>query len=148
LRHRPNNDVGTARRGYAAAMALVCVVGALAGCEQPPQPKLAPSRPIERPTFKLAAGPTAQARLSVPAAALVNRGGIPGVFVLQRAAPFPPPVNDAEGNALPEARFRMVKPGRTAGGRVEILSGLSGDEVLVLGDLGSIHDGSPILARR
>ena len=70
-----------------------------------------------------------QPNILIPARALVERGGFPGVFVLSPAR---------------EARFRMVRVGRVDGGRAEILSGLHGDETLVLGDLSAVHDGSPI----
>jgi len=65
----------------------------------------------------------------VPQSALVVRGGIPGVFVL------------SETN---QARFRMVRTGKNVNGRIEILSGLSGSETLVTGDLRDVHDGSPV----
>jgi hypothetical protein len=47
-------------------------------------------------------------------------------------------------NPSGEARFRMVRPGRVVGGETEILAGLAGDETLVLGELKTLHDGSPI----
>jgi hypothetical protein len=53
---------------------------------------------------------------------------VPGVFVLE---------ND-------EARFRMVRTGKLGATRIEILSGLFGNEVLLLGDLDQVHDGSPV----
>ena len=59
---------------------------------------------------------------------MVIRNGISGVFVL-------------ENN---EARFRMVRLGKTGTGKVEILSGLFGNETLVVGGLEAVHDGSPI----
>ena len=43
-----------------------------------------------------------------------------------------------------QARFRMVRTGKIVNDRVEILSGLSGSETLVAGDLQDVHDGSPI----
>jgi multidrug efflux pump subunit AcrA (membrane-fusion protein) len=97
----------------------------LAGCgKKTAQP--AALVPLPRPVVTL----DAQAgRVLVPAAALVERGGIPGVFVL---------------NAENQARFRMVRTGKHLNGRVEILSGLSGGETLVAGDLREVHDGSPI----
>lgn len=70
-------------------------------------------------------------KIRIPRQALVERGGIPGVFVLSKEA---------------QARFRMVRAGRTFDAQVEILSGLHGDETLVLGDLAAVHDGSPIIA--
>mgnify|MGYP003416264744 FL=1 len=102
---------------------------ALAGCDKKP-PEAPPSLPrVERPVLALNLKPGATLRINIPRAALVERGGIPGVFVLNEAG---------------EARFRLVRPGRTSGTQTEILSGLHGDETLVLGDLGAVHDGTPI----
>jgi len=67
--------------------------------------------------------------MRIPAAAITDLGGIPGVFVL----------TDEH-----VARFRMIRAGKDAGGRVEVLSGLTGGEMLVGGDLRDVHDGSPI----
>ena len=66
--------------------------------------------------------------ITIPHPALITREGIPGVFVL-------------ENN---EARFRMVRPGKINAGRVEILSGLKGNETLVTGELNAVRDGSPV----
>lgn len=86
----------------------------------------APLAALARPTLTL----DAQAgRVLVPQSALVERGGIPGVFVL------------TEEN---QARFRMVRTGKNLNDRVEILSGLSGSETLVAGNLRDVHDGSPV----
>ena len=71
-------------------------------------------------------------RILIPQLALVERGGIPAVFVLQ-------------DDAL--ARFRMVRIGKAYGGQVEILAGLTGTETLVLGDLSGVRDGSLITKR-
>jgi len=68
-------------------------------------------------------------RVLLPQSVLVERGGVPGVFVL------------TDEN---QARFRMVRTGRNINGRVEILSGLGGSETLVTGDLRDVHDGSPV----
>ena len=38
----------------------------------------------------------------------------------------------------------MVRTGKNVNGRIEILSGLSGSETLVTGDLRDVHDGSPV----
>jgi hypothetical protein len=59
---------------------------------------------------------------------LVSRDAVPGVFVL-------------ENN---QARFRMVLPGKRSGTKVEILSGLFGNEELLSDDLAAMHDGSPV----
>jgi len=100
----------------------------LPGCQdKPPVPP--PSLPsLERPVLTLRLEPDALSTLTILRPALIERGGIPGVFVL-------------ENN---QARFRMVRPGKTIAARVEVLSGLHGDEILVLGDLAEVHDGSPI----
>lgn len=101
----------------------------LAGCDKKP-PEAPPTLPrVERPVLALNLKPEATLRIKIPRAALVERGGIPGVFVLNEAG---------------EARFRLVRPGRTGGTQVEILSGLHGSETLVLGDLAAVHDGTPI----
>ena len=101
----------------------------LAGCgKKAPTPP--PSLPrVDRPVLSLQVKPAELLRIRIPRQALVERGGIPGVFVLSPAG---------------EARFRMVRPGGTRGTQVEILSGLRGDETLVLGNLADVHDGSPI----
>jgi hypothetical protein len=102
---------------------------ALASCEKKP-PEAPPSLPrVERPVLALNLKPGATLRIKIPRVALVERGGIPGVFVLSEAG---------------EARFRLVRPGRTSDSLVEILSGLHGNETLVLGDLAAVHDGTPI----
>ncbi|MGC8504644.1 MAG: efflux RND transporter periplasmic adaptor subunit [Acidithiobacillus sp.] len=67
----------------------------------------------------------------VPASALQDRAGIPGVFVV-----------DAQGLA----HYRMVRPGKPVAGGVEILSGLSSGEAVVAGNLAEIDNGSRIKA--
>jgi len=110
------------------AVALLLAL-ALTGCEKKP-PEAPPSLPrVERPLLALNFKPGVTLRIKIPRAALVERGGIPGVFVLNEAG---------------EARFRLVRLGRTSDTQVEILSGLHGNETLVLGDLGAVHDGTPI----
>ena len=114
-----------------ARLVLVAMLSALplAGCQKKP-PAPPPSLPqVDRPVFSLQVTPAELLRIRIPRQALVERGGIPGVFVLSPAG---------------EARFRMVRSGGTLGAQVEILSGLHGDETLVLGDLAEVHDGSPI----
>ncbi|MBU2768480.1 efflux RND transporter periplasmic adaptor subunit [Acidithiobacillus ferrivorans] len=65
----------------------------------------------------------------VPAAALLDRAGIPGVFVV-----------DARGIA----HYRMVRPGQRTPEGVEILSGLSVGETVVMGDLAAVNNGDHI----
>jgi hypothetical protein len=86
----------------------------------------APLAALARPVLILDAK---AGRVLVPQSALVERGGIPGVYVL------------TEEN---QARFRMVRTGKNVNDRVEILSGLRGSETLVVGDLRDVHDGSPV----
>ena len=86
----------------------------------------APLAALARPVLILDAK---AGRVLVPQSALVERGGIPGVYVL------------TEEN---QARFRMVRTGKIVNDRVEILSGLGGGETLVAGDLQDVRDGSPI----
>ena len=106
------------------------VVLALAGCHKKPEVP-PPSLPhLERPIHALNFKSGELLKIKIPRQALVERGGIPGVFVLSEAG---------------EARFRLVRPGRTVDTQVEILSGLHGTETLVLGDLAAVHDGSPVI---
>jgi hypothetical protein len=86
----------------------------------------APLAALARPVLAL---DTKAGRVLVPQSALIERGGIPGVFVM---------------TGENQARFRMVRTGKIVNDRVEILSGLSGSETLVAGDLRDVHDGSPI----
>jgi multidrug efflux pump subunit AcrA (membrane-fusion protein) len=108
-----------------AVVLAVVVFLLLAGCGRKAAAP-APDAALVRPVVTLR---TDSARVRVPQAALIERGGITGVFVLA-----------ADG----VARFRLVRTGKRSDGRVEVLSGLSGDETLVLGDLGNVRDGSPI----
>lgn len=106
---------------------LLATAGVLAACSSAPAPTPPLALPaLARPTATAAA--PARGNVHVPRGALVERGGAPGVFVL------------ADG----QARFRMVRVGKTVGERVEIISGLKGGEALVLGDLAEVHDGSPV----
>jgi predicted small lipoprotein YifL len=105
---------------------LALAVVALAACGRKPEPPQLPG--IERPVLVLTAAAKTPSGVRVPRAAYVERAGVPGVFVLQENL----------------ARFRMVKAGRTQGADLEILSGLTGTETLVLGDLKTVRDGSPL----
>lgn len=107
------------------------IAAVLSACGQPPPPTSAPPLPrLERPTLAV---PAAGAQtISIPRTTLVERAGLPGVFVL---------------SAQSQARFRLVRPGKLHGDRIEILSGLRGGEILVVGELGGVRDGSPIEAK-
>lgn len=139
-RRRPRRG----RESRWAALAWGCAL--LVACEGPHPP----APPVARAVLERPVAPVQQdasGRLYVPRAALLERGGIPGVFVLQAPAPSPPPVAGPDGAPLARARFRMVRPGRAVEGRVEVLSGLEAGERLVLGGLEEVLDGSPIVVR-
>jgi len=104
---------------------LVALTASACGREAPPAP--GPELPaLQRPLYALAV--TAGERLRIPRSALVTRGGVPGVYVMDQG----------------QARFRMVRPGRQRDGMIEIGAGLLGDEQLVVGDLAAVHDGTPV----
>ena len=117
--------------GLARFVPALIVALALTGCHATPGTPPVSLPALERPVLTLHVKPEDQLKIDIPRAALVERGGIPGVFVLNRDG---------------AARFRMVRAGDTRGRQTEILSGLHGDETLVLGDLSAVHDGSPITA--
>ena len=71
--------------------------------------------------------------LTIPAAALVQRGQIAFVFVVDQGA---------------MARLRAVSSGATANGRVELLAGLADGDVLVLNPPPALTDGHPVQAAR
>jgi RND family efflux transporter MFP subunit len=67
--------------------------------------------------------------LRVPAAALAERAGILGVFVV-----------DAQGIA----RYRMVRTGATADGQVDIQSGLAAGEKVVISNVAGLENGDKV----
>ncbi|HET9317574.1 MAG TPA: efflux RND transporter periplasmic adaptor subunit, partial [Vicinamibacteria bacterium] len=69
------------------------------------------------------------ARLSVPAAALVRRGGLAGVFVVADA----------------RARLRWVAVGAPRGERIEVRAGVGAGEEVVI-DPGVLEDGALVSA--
>ena len=100
----------------------------LGGCQQQtPMTSRPQLQALERPLLEL--NTPQDQRLLIPQAAVTERAGIPMVFVLQQG----------------EARARMIKSGKRIGQQLEIISGLMGDETLVLGPFDAVHDGSPIL---
>lgn len=111
---------------------LPWIVIGLVSCRPPPEPTPVPRlEPLPRPVTSVPAQ-QGDSLLSVPEDVVVRRGGLIGVFVL---------LED-------HARFQWVRTGHRHPGRVEILSGLHGGELLVGGDLGEVRDGTPITARR
>ena len=108
----------------AALIAAILVLSLVACGREAPAP--ATAAPLARPVVTLTAK---DSTVLVPRALIVERGGLPGVFVL---------------NADGIARFRLVRTGHGRDSRVEIVSGLSGEETLVAGDLGEVRDGSAI----
>jgi len=97
----------------------------IAACGQK-APEIVSTPAVSRPLVTLQ---ERNGRVLVPQTAITHQGGTPGVYVL---APDQ------------TARFRMVRTGKSYDGRVEILSGLTGNEVLVAGD---VRDGSLIQPR-
>jgi len=114
------------RHSIRSSAVLMLTILSLAACGKKPDVPAPVGAVLTRPLVTLDAR---RGRVAVPTALVVERGGIPGVFVV---------------SAENQARFRMVRTGKNLNGRVEILSGLSGGETLVAGDLRDVHDGSPI----
>lgn len=83
---------------------------------------------IESHVITLNMEPNSAKPIWIPQTLLVSRDAVPGVFVL-------------ENN---QARFRMVLPGKHSRSKVEILSGLFGNETLLSDELDAMHDGSPV----
>jgi membrane fusion protein, multidrug efflux system len=74
--------------------------------------------------------PTGSSRmLAVPRAAVLQRAGITGVFVV-----------DDQGNA----QYRMIRTGRMVNGQVEVLSGLNPGERVVTGNAEAVDNGDKV----
>jgi RND family efflux transporter MFP subunit len=95
----------------------------LAKLDLPPSPELWSGR-FGRLMLVTGAQPT----VSVPASAVVRRGQLEGVFVVDAGI----------------TRLRLVRSGRLANGRLAIASGLSGRERVVLGGADSLVDGQRV----
>lgn len=116
------------RRRLALFLVLAGLIG---GCTRAPEP----TPPLELPALERPTAPVtrpARGNIEVPRSALVELGGVPGVFVVEDG----------------RARFRMVRLGAVTRDRAEVLSGLEGGEMLVLGDLADVRDGSPLRSRQ
>jgi RND family efflux transporter MFP subunit len=71
--------------------------------------------------------------LTMPAAAVLDRAGITGVFVV-----------DAQG----AAQYRMVRIGKVEGSLVEVLSGLNAGERVVSGNAQAVNNGDKVSAQK
>jgi RND family efflux transporter MFP subunit len=77
--------------------------------------------------------------LMVPAGALVARGQLEGLFVVEEAG-----AGEAGGEGSPTARLRWVRAGERRGDDVEILSGLAEGERYVVDPPAGLVDGTPL----
>jgi len=103
-------------------------VSMFVACSDPVPPPVQPAPPVERQVYQVGN----EQPLAVPRAALVERAGITGIYVRDHG----------------RARFRMVKTGvALPGNKIEIVSGLKGSEIAVLGELSDLYDGRPVSAR-
>lgn len=106
---------------------LLAGVLLLTGCHEAPVASPAVDRPlVEREVTQLAI--RAGTPVRIPVETQVMLAGTPGVFVLS-------------GH---QARFRMVKSGKRYGDEIDIISGLQGDEALVMPPYDGVYDGSPV----
>lgn len=109
---------------------FLSLTSALVGCHSAPAPTAPATLPtLTRPVTTLTAA-AAEQNVWIARDAVVVRNGIPGVYVLHDG----------------RARFRMIRRGRNQDSRVQVVSGLRGDETLVLGNYAELHDGSPVVA--
>lgn len=118
-----------ASHGLRIGMALTLL--SLAACHGAEAPTAPVERPLLERTLHTLDGMSAQGIVMLPDELLLERAGIPGVFVLTEPG---------------TARFRMVKTGKQQGDRIGVTSGLRGDEILVGGPYDTMLDGSPIRA--
>ncbi len=105
----------------------------LAACAHKPPPPAPPAArpPVTRATLRLHAPADLDAHgdVVIPKDAIIHQGGLPGVFVLSPRG---------------RARFRLIKIGAIGPRVAQILSGLRGNETLVLPPFRGVYDGSPI----
>lgn len=112
---------------------LLGALALLTGCEHGPAPSAPTALPaLERAVFRVDAGTASTLNVQIPRAAFIERGGLPGVFVL-----------DPTGRA----RFRLVRLGKISGDRFEVISGVRAGDLLLRGDLTQVRDGSPITTK-
>ena len=110
--------------------AAMLLLGACAHKPPPPAPPAA-RPPVTRATLRLPAPADLDAHgdVVIPKDAIIHQGGLPGVFVLSPRG---------------RARFRLIKIGAIGPRVAQILSGLRGNETLVLPPFRGVYDGSPI----
>ncbi|WP_298186115.1 hypothetical protein [Acidiferrobacter sp.] len=116
----------------AGCLPLAAMLLMVACARKPPMPAPAAARPtVTRATLRLQtpADLDTHGDVVIPMNAIVHQGSLPGVFVLSPHG---------------RARFRLIKIGATRDGRAQILSGLNGNETLVLPPFHGVYDGSPV----
>lgn len=109
-----------------SVLLVIAATMLLASCHDVPHVAPVIDRPlVERDVTDIEKN--SRGNVLIPAAARVDLAGTPGVFVLQNN----------------QARFRMIKTGKQQGTRIEVSSGLSGNELIIMGPYDDIYDGSP-----
>ena len=76
---------------------------------------------------------TADGSIRISSALILQHIGTDGVFILSTDK---------------RARFRMVKAGKKSGKKINISSGLTGDEQILTGPYDSVFDGSPVRLKK
>lgn len=112
--------------GVALVLAVIALL--VSACSRDEAPVIAELPALSRPLLTLAEVSASPSAVMVPRNSVVIRGGATGVFVLQDN----------------QARFRLIRLGKSVGSQKQVLSGLHGDETLIVGNLSDVHDGSPI----
>lgn len=94
---------------------------------------------LPNPDFTLPAGLSGIAKikskgttavLMIPSNAVANRGGIPNVALVENG----------------KVKFQAIKPGRTLGPKIEILSGLTADGQVIISPNSLLREGDPVSA--
>lgn len=111
---------------HSSVLLITAATMLLSSCHDAPQVTPVIDRPlVERDVTSVEKN--SRGNVLIPAAARVNLAGTPGVFVLKKN----------------QARFRMIKTGKQQGTRIEVSSGLAGNERIIMGPYDDIYDGSP-----
>lgn len=144
----PEADIGLIRTGQTARVTLPALPGSefmgsviLVGVAADPNSRTFSAKiSVPNPGLQLKAGMIAEA--NIEASGTVDAVVIPGEAI----------VHDAQGSTLvyvyyPESKrvhARRVEPGEVRDRGVEILSGLSGDELIVVAGQHKVREGSPV----